>query len=105
VYKGWGASHFAELWYVFDHLNQTSWKWSAADYKLADRISQYWINFARSGNPNGRDLPHWPAFTSADGRVLTLGEPIAVGTVANIDSLSALDAIYTGVRDKPFAAK
>jgi para-nitrobenzyl esterase len=105
VYKGWGASHFAELWYVFDHLNQTGWKWSAADYKLADRISKYWINFARSGNPNGRDLPHWPAFTSADGRVLTLGEPIAVGKVANIDSLSALDAIYTGVRDKPFAAK
>jgi para-nitrobenzyl esterase len=21
VYEGWGASHFAELWYVFDHLN------------------------------------------------------------------------------------
>jgi para-nitrobenzyl esterase len=104
VYQGWGASHFAELWYVFDHLNQTRWNWSAADYTLADLISQYWINFARSGNPNGRNLPYWPAFTLADSRVLRLGEPIAAGGVANIDSLGVLDAIYTGVRDKPFAA-
>jgi para-nitrobenzyl esterase len=105
VYKGWGASHFAELWYVFDHLNQARWNWSAADYKLADRISQYWINFARSGDPNGPDLPHWPPYTIAGGRVLALREPIAVEGVANIGSLRVLDAIYTGVRDKPFAAK
>src|SRR5580658_9832104 len=25
VYAGWGASHFAELWYVFDHLDQSPW--------------------------------------------------------------------------------
>ena len=105
VYKAWGASHFAELWYVFDHLNQSPWKWTAADYKLAERISHYWVNFARSGNPNGRGLPHWPAFTNRDGRVLALGEPVAVGPVANLGSLKVLDAVYTGVRDKPFAAQ
>ncbi|MFY9936228.1 MAG: hypothetical protein WAK33_05135, partial [Silvibacterium sp.] len=26
VYEGWGASHFAELWYVFNHLNQEPWR-------------------------------------------------------------------------------
>jgi para-nitrobenzyl esterase len=31
VYAGWGASHFAELWYVFDHLDQSPWNWTAAD--------------------------------------------------------------------------
>ena len=29
VYAGWGASHFAELWYVFDHLDQSPWNWTA----------------------------------------------------------------------------
>ena len=28
VYEGWGASHFAELWYVFDHLDQEPWHWT-----------------------------------------------------------------------------
>jgi para-nitrobenzyl esterase len=105
VYSGWGASHFAELWYVFDHLNQNRWKWTAADYELADRMSRYWTNFARSGDPNGSTLRHWPAFKKAEGRVLALGEPIAVRKVANIDSLTVLDTIYAGVRGKPFGAK
>ena len=42
VYEGWGASHFAELWYVFDHLDQAPWPWSPADLKLAARMSGYW---------------------------------------------------------------
>jgi len=37
VYEGWGASHFAELWYVFDHLDQEPWRWSKADQKVAGR--------------------------------------------------------------------
>lgn len=105
VYEGWGASHFAELWYVFDHLNQEPWHWSAADRKVAEEISSYWINFARSGNPNGAGLPAWPAFTNADSKVLYLGEPMTVGGVASIDSMRVLDAVYSSVRGKTFAAR
>ena len=105
VYEGWGASHFAELWYVFDHLDQQPWRWSAADRRLAEEISTYWINFARSGNPNGPGLPSWPAFTNADSKVLYLGDPIKVGGVASIDNLKVFDSVYSAVRGKPFAAR
>ena len=30
---------------------------------LADKVSDAWIAFARTGNPNTPKLPHWPAFT------------------------------------------
>ncbi len=33
---------------------------------LADRVSDAWIAFARTGNPNTPKLPHWPAFTAKD---------------------------------------
>jgi para-nitrobenzyl esterase len=105
VYEGWGASHYAELWYVFNHLDQEPWHWSTADRKLADEISSYWVNFARSGNPNGAGLPPWPAFTTADSKVMYLGDPVAVGGVASIEGLKVFDAVYTAVRGKPFAAK
>lgn len=105
VYEGWGASHYAELWYVFDHLDQEPWHWSQADRKVAEETSSYWVNFARSGNPNGPGLPLWPAFTNAENKVLYLGDPSTVGGVANIKSLNVLDAVYTNVRGTPFASR
>jgi para-nitrobenzyl esterase len=105
VYEGWGASHFAELWYVFDHLNQEPWRWSASDRKVADEVSSYWINFAKSGNPNSAGLPTWPAFTNTDSKVLYLGDPITVGVVASPTGLNVFDAVYAAVRGKPFAAR
>jgi para-nitrobenzyl esterase len=105
VYAGWGASHFAELWYVFDHLDQSPWNWTAGDRKLAEEMSSYWINFARSGDPNDLGLPPWPAFTNAERKVQYLGDPITVGSVANIYGLSVFDSVYTDVRGKPFAAR
>ncbi|MFZ0746176.1 MAG: carboxylesterase family protein [Terracidiphilus sp.] len=104
VYAGWGASHFAELWYVFDHLDQDPWQWTAADRKLAEEMSSYWVNFAKSGNPNGPGLPPWPAFTNAVSKVRYLGDPTTVGGVANIDSLKSFDAVYSAVRGKAFGA-
>ncbi len=32
--------------------------------KLTRVMSQAWINFARTGNPNHKGLPVWPAFTA-----------------------------------------
>ncbi len=104
-YAGWGASHFAELWYVFDHLDQDPWKWTEADRKLAGEMSSYWVNFARSGDPNRSGLPTWPAFTKAENKVQYLGEPISVGGVANVDSLKVFDAVYSAVGVKTFGAR
>jgi para-nitrobenzyl esterase len=66
-------------------------------------MSRYWTNFARSGDPNGKGLPAWPAFRNTSNRVLYFGDPITVGEVPNIDSLTVLDAVYASVRARPAA--
>jgi para-nitrobenzyl esterase len=105
VYAGWGASHFAELWYVFDHPDQDPWKLTEADGKLAEVISSYWVNFAKSGDPNASGLPTWPSFTNTNDKVLYLDDPIATGGVASMNSLKVFDAVYSSVRGRPFGAR
>jgi para-nitrobenzyl esterase len=102
VREGWGASHFAELWYMFDHQGQEPWDWTEADRRLADTMSRYWVNFARSGNPNGRDLPDWPAFHGHGGPVLVLDDSIAVAAAPVDPQLIVFDAVYDAVRGSPF---
>lgn len=69
-----GAPHFSEVPFVFQSLRQVtgsefSKDISAADKAMARTIHAYWVNFARTGNPNGPGLPHWPAIR-ADGNEL-----------------------------------
>ncbi|HEX2591777.1 MAG TPA: carboxylesterase family protein [Rhizomicrobium sp.] len=103
VYGGWGPSHFADLWYMSDHLDQEHWAWTASDRALADAMAGYWTNFVKTGDPNGRGLTTWPAF-GAGGRVMTLGVPLRAGDVPNLRSLGVFDAVYDQVRGKPFGA-
>lgn len=55
-----GAHHSAEIIYVFNNLDiraTRDWPYTAWDRKLADTMSSYWVNFARTGDPNGAGLP------------------------------------------------
>jgi para-nitrobenzyl esterase len=98
VYAGWGASHFAELWYVFDHLDQSPWPWSKSDRKLPAAMSDYWVNFATTGNPNGMHLPQWRPLVNDDGPVQNLGGSITTGAVQGTRRLKLFDEVYSGLR-------
>jgi para-nitrobenzyl esterase len=102
VRAGWGPSHFAELWYMFDHLDQEPWAWSTADRRLADTMAGYWVNFARDGDPNGPGLPAWPRFAGDEGPMQELGERIAPEAVTGLGPLRVFDATYDAVRGAPF---
>jgi para-nitrobenzyl esterase len=104
VRTGWGASHFAELWYMFGHLDQESWAWRAADRRLSDAMVGYWANFVRAGDPNAAGLPRWPVFAVAGAQVLELGDPITVGGVPGLPALQVFDAVYAQVRGAPVPA-
>jgi para-nitrobenzyl esterase len=44
-------------------------------------MTDYWTNFAKSGNPNGTGLPAWPQYNTVNEPRLTLDDQI--GAVAN----------------------
>ncbi len=61
-----GSFHSCELWYMFGTMSRCWRPWTGYDYALSDAMVDYWCNFARTGDPNGGELPRWPAFTQAE---------------------------------------
>ncbi len=70
-----GAAHGYELGYVFHKLNPKGpIPVTEADKQLEATITQYWLNFIKTGNPNGAGLPDWRRFTQTNERVMRLNE-------------------------------
>ncbi|MBV9507421.1 MAG: carboxylesterase/lipase family protein [Acidobacteriia bacterium] len=62
------SPHTMEIPFAFDNVKISSRLTGGGEaaMALADRLSDSWIAFARSGNPNTPKLPHWPAFDAKD---------------------------------------
>jgi para-nitrobenzyl esterase len=78
-----GARHAGEIEYVFGTLDTVKGvKWTDADRALSSAIMAYWTNFAKMGDPNGRDyvgrkaLPKWPRYDEGERHVIQLDETI-----------------------------
>jgi len=61
------SPHTIEIPFAFDNVKISRITGSGPDaMALADKVSDAWIAFARTGNPNTGKLPHWPTFNAKD---------------------------------------
>jgi para-nitrobenzyl esterase len=91
-----GATHVAEIPYMFDNLAPPV-PWTDVDRQLAETMSSYWVNFARSGDPNGAGLAPWPAYRDAAvGHAQVLGDAVATEsqTMPASATLAFFDSAY-----------
>ncbi|HTW66990.1 MAG TPA: carboxylesterase family protein [Bryobacteraceae bacterium] len=60
------AFHTLEIPFTVENVDEAkSMTGTGADrYPLQERMSGAWAAFARTGNPNHKGLPHWPAFNT-----------------------------------------
>ncbi len=93
-----GATHGAETAYVFQNLVPASLNWTDLDRRVANTISSYWVNFAASGDPNGKGLPTWPAISKNSNRAMVLGDKIEIGPEPDKARLDFFDAYYSTLK-------
>lgn len=91
----YGAQHGAEIPYAFNWPNgkhSLSIPWTDLDRELAEQISSYWVNFATTGNPNGKETAvEWRPYRIAEDRALEIGDALRMVPVPNTPALDFLD--------------
>jgi para-nitrobenzyl esterase len=87
-YPEFGAFHTSDVPYFFANLKHLNRPWEAVDRQLSETASNYWVNFAKTGNPNGKGLPNWPAFDAAQQVTMELGEKTGARPVAEKEKLA-----------------
>jgi para-nitrobenzyl esterase len=75
-----GAYHGQEL-YFLSNSYPSGWEHDADDERLSQTIRAYWIQFAKTGDPNFYGLPVWPAYEPGKDQYLELGRSVGVRQV------------------------
>ena len=94
-----GAAHSGDVMYVFGDLGFRG-RWhgkappSAADRRMAEIVTNYWVNFAKHGDPNGPGLPAWPRYERRSDRLLDLSPEIGVAAPRRGDVLRFFDGRF-----------
>ena len=70
--------HTAEIAFVFNNIDKMEQATGGGKEarELAKKMSTAWVNFAKTGNPNGGDLPQWDAYTRENGNVMIFDNEI-----------------------------
>jgi para-nitrobenzyl esterase len=88
------AVHTSELPYVFNNLSGPR-AWTDVDRQVADTMSSYWVNFAATGDPNGKGLPKWLAYDDSKNKSpMEFGDKAGMGPAPDDAKLAVFQAYY-----------
>ncbi|SEK79515.1 para-nitrobenzyl esterase [Pseudobutyrivibrio ruminis] len=83
--------HAGELPYAYGNLWRHPGLYSDEDYALSDTMQQYWVNFAKTGNPNGDGLPTWEMRDENQSKLLQLDTDIKMIEDPNSELYKIID--------------
>jgi para-nitrobenzyl esterase len=92
------AFHTVELPFVFDNLEAGKSTTGSGEDRvaLADRVSNAWVAFARTGNPNHPGLPRWPAFNARERATMIFNTECKVVDDPNGEERKMLQSLLAG---------
>ena len=72
--------------------------YEAVDQTLSSAMLGAWVQFAKTGNPNGPSLPQWPAYKAPKYEVLEYGDAISLGSNADNQNVALFQRAFEVMR-------
>ncbi|WP_369764802.1 carboxylesterase/lipase family protein [Flavobacterium sp. WC2429] len=95
----YGASHASEIPFVFDNLiERNGFKFDAKDKEVSKMMNSYWVNFAKTGNPNRKGLPIWSLYDTTKNNIFEFKEDGSAGNFLDYRK-ARLDVIEKAFED------
>ena len=75
-----GTWHSGEIIYAYGNVKneRKSYRYDDSDLNLSNIMNSYFINFVKTGNPNGEGLPTWEEWNPSANKILELGENVSM---------------------------
>jgi para-nitrobenzyl esterase len=105
-YTNIGVAHGAELSYVFGFPSASTFfeletpMRADQDVHIRDVVQTYWTNFAKTGDPNGNNVPKWPRFDSRE-NVLKIGDKMTIVDLPARQEYELIDRYVASLRGAP----
>lgn len=99
--RAWGgAAHTSEVAYVFANTNGDATQFEEIDRTVSRAMADAWVQFAKTGNPNGVALPQWPAYRAPGYRLLDFGDQVTVRSNADSPQVDFFRRAFETMRGK-----
>ncbi len=85
-FPNYGAFHTSEVPYALHTLHTWNRPWQPIDRKIEDQLSSYWVNFAKTGNPNGDNLQKWEVYDKQSGNIMVIEDDLFLSKKAHLKS-------------------
>ena len=92
-----GASHVAEMPFVYGYTYNGG-RMTDTERHMQQIMSRYWINFTKTGNPNGMSLPYWTTYEQGKPTVMIMHEGFHLDHVPNQRQLDLFEAFFKSRR-------
>ncbi len=73
-FPNYGAFHTSEVPFALHTLHLWKRPWREVDFAVEKTMSDYWVNFVKTGNPNGEGLSEWSVYDKSSGNIMEFGD-------------------------------
>lgn len=90
-----GATHVAEMPFVY---GWSMGKMTPSETRMGEIMRRYWINFIKTGNPNGDLLPYWTEYAEGKPTVMYMHEGFRLTPAPNEKQMQFFESYFGTMR-------